>query len=296
VDIREKNSWRHENAATMGFPIRGRIARMEVAVRWLAIFCFLLPTGSTSERRGRIDLNGLLASPATLSQMVLRWDYPPNSELYLYGDGRLALQAYPVVPDDPDSPFLLKNRSLVPTCSTRISTADIKALLQLMIERHFFDLPEKSYVYMTAAYARRNLELHTIAVDNGKEKAERTFGVGKYQGQEESFPPDFAAIEQALAKIRDSASLPSRRPCGVEPGIKIRKVTAYGVSRKKEHGQKSLVSQMCFMLACGPSTPPVDSRGESVCSAQDDKSSVVGALVSDGHRKISQSPIALPPC
>ena len=205
----------------MGFPIRSRIARMDVAVRWLAIFCFLLPTGSTSERRGRIDLNGLLASPATLSQMILRWDYPPNSELYLYGDGRLVLQAYPVVPDDPDSPFLLKNRSLVPTCSTRISTADIKALLQLMIERHFFDLPEKSYVYMTAAYARRNLELHTIAVDNGKEKAERTFGVGKYQGQEESIPPDFAAIEQALAKIRDSASLPSRRPCGVAPGIKF---------------------------------------------------------------------------
>jgi hypothetical protein len=149
------------------------------------------------------------------------WAYPPNFELYLHGDGRLVLQAYPVVPDEPDNPFLLENRSLVPTCATTISTSDVKALVRLMIERHFFELIEKSYVYMTAVYERRKLELHTIAVDNGKEKADRTFGIGKYQGQDEFIPPNFAAIEESLAKMRDSAFPPSHRPCGVAPGIKF---------------------------------------------------------------------------
>lgn len=138
--------------------------------------------------------------------MSLMWEYPPNAALYVYGDGRLRLQVYPVVSDDPDDPFVMRNRSgFVPTCEAKINIDEIKSLVDLMIERHFFDLPEKGYVYSTVARKRRKLELYTIAVDNGSQKANRTLGIGEYQGRNESQPTDFAAIEEALVKMRDSA-------------------------------------------------------------------------------------------
>jgi hypothetical protein len=154
--------------------------------------------------------------------MTLMWEYPPNAALYVYGDGRLILQVYPVISDDPDDPFVMRNRGgLVPTCQTKVTIEEVQALLGVMIEWHFFDLPEKGYIYSTVGQQRRKLELHTIAVENGKEKADRTFGVGEYQGMNESLPPDFAAIEETLAKMRDSAFRPHHRPCGVAAGIRF---------------------------------------------------------------------------
>ena len=109
----------------------------------------------------------------------------------------------------------------VPTCQAKINIDEIKSLVDLMIERHFFDLPEKGYVYSTVAQQRRKLELYTIAVDNGTHKASRTFGTGEYQGRNESLPTDFAAIDDALAKMRDSAFPPHHRACGVAAGIRF---------------------------------------------------------------------------
>jgi hypothetical protein len=78
----------------------------------------------------------------------------------------------------------MRNRSgLVPTCQAKVDVDEIKSLVDLMIERHFFDLPEKGYVYSTVAQQRRKLDPYTIAVDNGSQKANRTFGVGEYQGR-----------------------------------------------------------------------------------------------------------------
>jgi hypothetical protein len=82
-------------------------------------------------------------------------------------------------------------------------------------------LPEKGYVYSTVAQQRRKLELYTIAIDNGSQKANRPFGVGEYQGKSESLPTDFAAIDEALAKMRDSAFPPHHRPCRVSAGIRF---------------------------------------------------------------------------
>lgn len=195
---------------------------MREALKWLAILCFLLPV-SASERRSRINLTEMLQNPAVLQRMSLMWDYPPTA-LYLYGDGRLILQAYQVIPDDPDDPYLIENRGgLVPTCQTKIGVDDIRAVVGLMIDKHFFDLPEKSFVYSTAAYERRKLELHAIAVDNGREMANRTFGVGEFFGKTESLPPDFANIENALEKMRDSAFPPHHRPCGIAAAVSFGK-------------------------------------------------------------------------
>ena len=133
----------------------------------------------------------------------------------------MILQAYPVVAEDADNPFTWTNRGLVPTGRTKISDDNIRAIIGLMIEKHFFDLPEKSYLYFSAAYEKPKLELHPIAVDNGKENATRTFGVGKYQGQDEGLPANFLASENALVKPRDAAFPPHQRPCGIAPGIKF---------------------------------------------------------------------------
>jgi hypothetical protein len=117
----------------------------------------------------------------------------------------------------------MRNRGLVPTCRTRIGADDIRAVVGGMIEKHLFDLPEKSYLYITAASERRKLELHTIAVDNGKEMAERAFGVGEYAVKTQSLPPDFAIVEKALEKVRGSAFPPHRRPCGIAAAVSFGK-------------------------------------------------------------------------
>lgn len=110
---------------------------MRPALKWIAICCFLL-SASASERRGRIDLKALARNPDAFQRMSLMWEYPPNAALYVYGDGRLRLQVYPVVSDDPDDPFVMRNRSgFVPTCQAKINIDEIKSLVDLMIERHF---------------------------------------------------------------------------------------------------------------------------------------------------------------
>ena len=217
VDIRKKNSW-------LRTPLQRadgtRITLMRMTLKLLAILCLLLLV-SASERRSCVDLTAVLQSPAVLQRMSVMWEYPPNAALYAYGDGRLILQSYPLVSDLPDAPFVMRNRGLVPTCRTKIGVDTVKALIGLMIEKHFFDLPEKNYQYVTAAYERRKIELHTIAIDNGKEVAVRTFGVGKWQGKDESLPANFVAIEDEFAKVRDAAFPPNQRPCGIAPGIKF---------------------------------------------------------------------------
>jgi len=177
---------------------------------------------AASDLHSRVNLEEILQNPALLHRMSLMWEYPPNVSLYVYGDGRLILQAYPVIPSDSDSPILMTRRNgFVPTCKSKTGSDDVSALIRLMIEKHFFDLPEKSFAYNTVALERRKLELHTIAVDSGREKADRTFGVGKYGDQDESLPANFVAIEDALARMRDAAFPPAQRPCGIAPGIKF---------------------------------------------------------------------------
>jgi hypothetical protein len=194
---------------------------MGVMAKSLAILCLLLQAISASEHRRSIDLKMMMESSIALKKASLMWQYPPNAELYVYGDGRLISQAYPVVPDDSDNPFLEKNRSLVPTCATSIDVAEVRNVVRLMVEKHFFDLPEKNYMYQTAAYDKRKLELHTIAINNGQEIAERTFGIGRYGDKDEFIPPDFAVVEEALAKMRASAFSAPHKPCSVAAGIKF---------------------------------------------------------------------------
>ena len=90
-----------------------------------------------------------------------------------------------------------------------------------IIQRHFFELPERQFIFIYAAQGNEELELHTIRIDDGLAKTSRTFGVGKFAGKEEKIPPDFSAIEDELKRLKDSPFPPDGKPCHFAPAIKF---------------------------------------------------------------------------
>jgi len=97
----------------------------------------------------------------------------------------------------------------------------VKDLVRLIIQRHFFELPEKQFIFVFAAQGNEKLELHTITIDDGLAKTSRTFGVGKFAGKEEKILPDFSMIENELKRLKDSAFPPDGKPCHFAPAIKF---------------------------------------------------------------------------
>ncbi len=55
---------------------------------------------------------------------------------------------------------------------------------------------------MSVAQGKEELELHTIAIDDGIGKASRTFGIGEYASKVETIPPEFSAIGQELKQLK----------------------------------------------------------------------------------------------
>jgi hypothetical protein len=164
-------------------------------------------------RQHRLDLEPLLVDPAAVQK--LRILYAPSARksyqaFYVYGDGSVVWQAFPT-----------QQMSVtgVPTCKNKVSPDKVKGLIRLMIERHFLHLPEKNFILEFNGYRNAELELHTIAVDNGLGKARRTFGNGEYGGKQESIPPDFASIEEELKRLKDSAFPSSSMNCQLAPAI-----------------------------------------------------------------------------
>lgn len=88
----------------------------------------------------------------------------------------------------------------------------------MIIGLHFWDLPEKHFLFVYASQAEGELEIHQIFIGDGVEKAVRTFGVGTYAGKQETIPDDFAAIEEQLIQLRDFTL--SNKPCHFAPAVK----------------------------------------------------------------------------
>ena len=174
---------------------------------------FLLQAAETP--RHQLDLEPLLGDPAALQKLKILYE-PPSHKSYqaffVYGDGSLVWQAYP------NRPMSLTE---VPTCRDEVSLDKVKNLVRLIIQKHFFDLPEKHFFFVYAEQGKEELELHTIAIDDGVGKAVRTFGIGVYAGKEESIPPDFSTIEKELKQLKDSAFPPSEKTCHFAPAIKF---------------------------------------------------------------------------
>ena len=181
----------------------------------LAFLLFVLPQAVESERHA-LDLEPLLQDPAAMQRLTVVYR-PPIHEgwvqlFFVRGDGSLILQAYP------DRPMAVTD---IPTCRAKVSQDAVKDLVRLIIQRHFFELPEKQFIFLYVAQGNEKLELRTITINDGLAKTSRTFGVGKFAGKEEKIPPDFSAIEDELKRLKDSAFPPDGKPCHFAAAIKF---------------------------------------------------------------------------
>ena len=163
-----------------------------------------------------LDLEPLLHDPAAMQRLTVMYVPPANKGwnqvLFVRGDGSLILQA------SPDRPMAVTD---IPTCKGRVSQDAVKGLVHLIIQRHFFELPEKQFIFLYAQQGNEKLELHTIAIDDGQAKTSRTLGIGKFAGKDERIPPDFSAIEDELRRLKDLAFPPDGKPCHFAPAIKF---------------------------------------------------------------------------
>jgi hypothetical protein len=181
----------------------------------LAFLLFVMPQAFESYRHA-LDLEPLPQDPVALQRLTVVYR-PPIHEgwvqlFFVRGNGALILQA------SPDRPMAVTD---IPTCRAKVSQDVVKELVRLIIQRHFFELPEKQFIFVYAAQGEEKLELHTVTIDDGLGKTSRTFGVGKFAGKEEKIPPDFSAIEDELKRLKDSAFPPGGKPCHFAPAIKF---------------------------------------------------------------------------
>lgn len=178
----------------------------------LAFVLVLLPQG-TEPMQHRIDLEPMLHDADTLKKLTIMHEQPGDHGFQVFfvrGDGSLIVQGYPkrtmATPE-------------VPSCRNKVSQEKIRELVRLFLQKHFWDLPEKRFIFVYASQTEEELELHTIAVDDGYARASRTFGVGTHAGKQESIPADFSAIEEQLNQLKDFTLHTPEKPCHFAPAI-----------------------------------------------------------------------------
>ena len=162
------------------------------------------------------DLESMLQKDEALQRLLIVY-WPPaqkgwDQAFFVRGDGSVVKQAMP------DRPMPVTD---IPTCTEQIGVERVKALVQLIIQQHFLELPERQFIFLYAAQRNEELEIHTIGISDGQAKARRSFGIGKFAGKDEVIPPEFAAIEEELKHIRDSAFPPHGKDCHFAPPIKF---------------------------------------------------------------------------
>jgi hypothetical protein len=148
----------------------------------------------------------------TSSRKDLKIYYDESQEgLFVYGDGRLALQKYPTdgtVEDD----------GLVPTCTSTASQQEIESLVRLMIQRHFVELPQNGFPNYVGAAEAFPWHLHIIVISSKSTHGLWVFETGELNGRRESIPPDFAAVETGLRTLKNSMT---GTPCPDAPKVKL---------------------------------------------------------------------------
>src|SRR5882762_10096687 len=172
---------------------------------------FVVTSLSASEVAERLDLKKVLSDFAALDKLVIEYRPTDNSFLYVYGTGRVVTQTHPQI----------GSSVFVPTCVGKIGQAEVKGLVQEMINHRFFELPLNEYYFRTASDDGddfwRALKLHSINIEDGRSRASRQFADGIYQGKKQTIPADFAAIEKTLLRMGKSAI--GDKPCHIAPGI-----------------------------------------------------------------------------
>src|SRR5271154_2534678 len=170
---------------------------------------------ATATQPQQVDLEALLRDSTALQKVKIMYEPPSRDSyraLFVLGSGSIVWQAYP------NRPMALTE---VPTCRVRLGADDVRDLIRLMIQRHFVDLPEKRFLFLSIAQDDKKLEIHTIAIDDGLTQTIRSFAVGEYDGKQESIPPDFAAIEKQLIDVKDSAFPSPGKPCHLGKALRF---------------------------------------------------------------------------
>jgi hypothetical protein len=171
----------------------------------------LLPQ-STEPYKHQLDLESMLRNTQALQKLTIMYDSPTQHGfqlLFVRGDGSLILQWYP------ERPVATTG---LPTCKAKIAQDEVKKLVSSMVSRHFWELPEKNFLFIGSP-SHGEPQIHQIVISNGTEKAGRVFGVGVYGGKQESIPDDFATIEQQLKELAQSTF--SDKPCHLAPAVQF---------------------------------------------------------------------------
>ena len=181
----------------------------------LCLALLLFPQNPSSEIRFP-DLETMLQKDDALHGLLIAYWAPVqkgwNQAFFVRGDGTVIKQAAP------DRPMPVAD---IPTCTEHISVERTRALVQLISQKRFFAMPDRQFIVMNGPLTNEEFEIHTIGISDGLAKARRSFGTGKFAGKKEVIPPDFAAIENELKQIRDSAFPPHGKDCHFSPAIKF---------------------------------------------------------------------------
>jgi hypothetical protein len=180
----------------------------------LVLLVFVLPQ-TLEPQRHSVDLEPLLQDPEALQRLTVVYldgivHHGWIHRFFVRGDGSLILQAFP------ERPLAVTD---IPTCRAQVGQEVVRDLVRLIIKRHFFELPERLFLFVYAAQVNDELELHTIVIDDGQANTRRTFGIGKFDGKRETIPADFLAIEDEIKRLRDSVFPPGAKPCHFAPAI-----------------------------------------------------------------------------
>jgi hypothetical protein len=179
----------------------------------LCLALLIFPQSPSSSTR-LPDLEPMLKKDEALQHLLIVY-WPPaqkgwHQAFFVRGDGTVVKQA------TPERPMAVAD---IPTCTDHITLERAKALVRLIIQRRFLELPQRQFIVMNGPVTNEELEMHTIGISDGQAKARRSFGIGKFAGKKEVIPPEFAAIEEELKQIRDSAFPLHGEDCHFAPAI-----------------------------------------------------------------------------
>ena len=150
-------------------------------MRILLTLLLSLFSQSTEPYKQQLDLVLMLRDTQKLQKLSIMYDSPtPHGFrlLFVRGDGSLILQSYPGRPMATND---------VPTCEGKVDQDKVKELVSLIIGKHFWDLPEKRFLFINGPPSHAEFELHRIFISNGIERAVRDFGVGPMRGNRNRF-------------------------------------------------------------------------------------------------------------
>jgi hypothetical protein len=165
--------------ASFAVPLKSAMNHLKETVFSILLVAIAVPG---SELANSLDLERLLGDSAAFGRLVIEYEPGDDTVLLVYGAGRVVKQPRP----------RFSSNNIVPTCTGRVDQDEIREVVRALINRHFFDLPSRSYVYRTVSNDDdefwKALKLHSITIDDGKTRASRQFADGIYYDRKQTLP------------------------------------------------------------------------------------------------------------